>query len=106
MEQFIQVMTTTESKEDAEKIARTLVEEKLAGCIQILGPLVSTYRWEGAVEQGEEWLCSIKTSKELFPAVETAIKELHPYEVPEIIALPIVVGSAEYLGWLGGQLRK
>lgn len=106
MEGFVQIMTTTEAKEDAVKIARALVEEKLAGCVQISGPLVSTYRWEGRVEQGEEWLCSIKTSNELFSAVERAIKELHPYDVPEIVALPIVTGSAEYLEWLGGQLSK
>jgi len=106
VEKFIQVVTTTERKEDAEKIARTLVEEKLAGCVQIIGPLASIYRWEGSVEHGEEWLCSIKTSHKLYSAVETSIKKLHPYDVPEIIALPIVAGSVEYLRWLGGQIGK
>lgn len=106
MEDFIQIFTTTEVKDDAEKIARALVEEKLAACVQIIGPIVSIYRWEDAVEQGEEWLCSIKTSKALFRKVETVIKTIHPYDVPELIALPIVDGSSDYLRWLGEQLGK
>jgi periplasmic divalent cation tolerance protein len=106
MEKFIKIFTTTEVKDDAEKIAEALVEQQLAACVQIIGPILSTYRWEGAVERGEEWLCSIKTAEALFGEVEKTIKTLHPYDVPELVALPIVNGSDEYLAWLGDQLRK
>jgi periplasmic divalent cation tolerance protein len=106
MDTFIQVMTTTETKGEADRIAARLVEGKQAGCVQVIGPIVSTYQWEGAVERGEEWLCLIKTSRKLFPEVEKTITELHPYDVPEIIALPIVTGSAPYLAWLDGELKK
>ena len=101
---FIQVMTTTETKEQAMAIARHLVEEKLAACVQVSGSIESIYRWKGKVELSQEYLCLIKTRELLFPNVETAIKKLHPYETPEIIALPIVRGSTEYLAWLDDAL--
>jgi periplasmic divalent cation tolerance protein len=97
---FLVVLTTTAEKTDAETIARALVERKLAGCVQVLGPIGSTYRWQGKVESAEEWLCLIKTRSGLFETVEGTIRELHPYEVPEIVALPIVQGSRSYLDWL------
>lgn len=100
MSDFIQVFTTTARKQEAEQIARTLVEERLAACVQILGPITSTYHWQGAVETSEEWLCLIKSRQELFAKVEAAICRIHPYEVPEIVALPIVAGSQGYLTWL------
>ena len=105
-EEYLQVFTTTEKKEDAEKIAKALVEKRLAGCVQIIGPIASTYRWKGAIETAEEWLCFIKSKKALYGELEKAIVEIHPYEIPEIIALPIVAGSKGYLEWLGGELRK
>ncbi|MDP2952779.1 MAG: divalent-cation tolerance protein CutA [Chloroflexota bacterium] len=105
-EEYIQVFTTTEKREDAERIARALVEKRLAGCVQIIGPIASTYRWKGAIETAEEWLCFIKSKKALYGELEKAIVEIHPYETPEIIALPIVAGSKGYLEWLGGELRK
>ena len=101
---FIQVMTTTETKEQAMDIARHLVEEKLAACVQIPAPIESIYRWKGKVELSQEYLCLIKTREDLFPSVETAIKKLHPYETPEIIAVPIIRGSTEYLTWLDDAL--
>jgi len=104
MESFIQVLTTTETKEEAEKIAQYLVEQKLAACMQITGPIASTYRWKGKVETACEWLCLIKTREELYDKVETAIKKLHSYETPEIIAIPIIKGSSEYLSWLNDVL--
>ena len=103
---FIQVMTTTETKEQAEAIARHLVEEKLAACVQITGPIESIYRWKGNVEISKEWLCLIKTSETLFPQVEATIKKLHAYETPEIIAVPITKGSKEYLKWIDESLAK
>lgn len=100
MKTFIQISTTTETKEQAQKIAQYLVEQKLAACVQITGPIESTYRWKGKVETAKEWLCLIKTRASLFKKVESAIKKLHPYETPEIIAVPIIKGSREYLKWL------
>jgi len=106
LEEYIQVITTTERREDAQKIADTLVEKRLAGCVQILGPITSTYRWKGNVETAEEWLVTIKTRKNLYSQVEEAIKATHPYETPEIIAVPITTGSREYLEWLNSELKK
>ena len=106
MEEYIQVFTTTEKKEDAEKIARVLVEKRLAGCIQIVGPIVSTYWWKGNVETAEEWLCFVKSKKALYEELEKAIREIHPYETPEIIAMPVVTGSKDYLEWLSNELKK
>jgi len=103
---YIQVMTTTETKEQGQAIARHLVAEKLAACVQITGAIESTYRWKGKVETAEEYLCLIKTRTELFAVVEAAIKKLHPYETPEIIAVPIVNGSKEYQQWLDESLRQ
>lgn len=97
---YIQVMTTTETKEQAEAIARYLVEEKLAACVQITGAVESTYRWKGKIECTREWLCLIKTREDLFLKVESAIKKLHSYETPEIIAVPIVKGSKDYFKWM------
>ncbi|MEN6450291.1 MAG: divalent-cation tolerance protein CutA [Thermoguttaceae bacterium] len=101
----LQVVTTIERREDAQRIARVLVESRLAACVQVLGPIASTYRWQGKVETAEEWQCSIKTRRDCYPAVEQAIRKLHPYEVPEIVALPIVAGGADYLAWLDEQVR-
>ncbi|MGV8057824.1 MAG: divalent-cation tolerance protein CutA [Smithellaceae bacterium] len=100
MESFLLVTTTTESKEEAKIIAQHLVGEKLAACVQILGPITSTYRWKGKVETAEEWMCLIKTREGLYEDVEKAIISLHPYETPEIIAVPISKGSPGYLNWL------
>jgi len=105
-EEYIQVFTTTEKKEDAEKIAKALVEKRLAGCIQVVGPIISTYWWKDNVETAEEWLCIIKSKKDIFNELEKSIKEIHPYEVPEIIAMPVVAGSDDYLQWLSKELRK
>jgi periplasmic divalent cation tolerance protein len=104
MKSYIQVTTTTETKEQAQKIAQHLVTEKLAACVQILGPINSIYRWKGKVENTQEWLCLIKTQDDLYNKVEAAIKSLHPYETPEIIAVPIIKGSKEYLSWIEDEL--
>lgn len=106
MTQFIQVTTTTAKKTDAAKIANSLLTRKLAACVQISGPVTSIFPWEGKTQISEEWICSIKTRKDLFPAVENLIKEIHPYELPEIVATLIVAGSDQYLDWLSDSLRK
>lgn len=104
MESYIQITTTTDKKEVAERIAFRLVEEKLAACVQIVGPITSIYRWKGTIERAEEWQCIIKSREDLYKEIEHAIKSVHPYEVPEIIAIPIVAGSGAYLEWLRGEL--
>ncbi len=105
MEEYIQVSTTCEKKEDAEKIAQALVEKELAACVQVLGPILSIYRWQSKIERAEEWLCLAKTKSALYYRVERAILEMHPYDTPEIIALPITAGSAKYLKWLESAVR-
>ena len=105
MTNYIQVVTTTERKEDAERIARALVEARLAACVQIVGPITSTYRWQGAIETAEEWQCLAKSRQDLFTRVDEAIRGIHPYEVPEILALPIAAGSSAYLEWLETELK-
>lgn len=106
MKSYIQISTTTETKEQARKIAKYLVEQKLAACVQISGPIESTYRWKGKAETANEYLCLIKTRTTLFKKVESAIKILHPYETPEIIATPIIKGSEEYLNWLDKETEN
>ncbi len=100
MAEFIVVLVTAGSEEEAETIARNLVEGKLAACVNIISPIRSMYSWEGKVADDKEWLLLIKTRKSLFPQVEKGIKEWHSYEVPEVIALPVLAGSREYLGWV------
>ena len=104
MKSFIQVSTTTETKEEAQKIAHYLVEQKLAACVQISGPAESIYTWKNETETSFEWLCLIKTREDFFDKVQTAIKKLHSYETPEIIAIPIKRGSAQYLQWIEDSL--
>jgi len=106
METHLQVVTTTENKEDAEKIAKVLVEKRLAACAQLVGPIVSTYWWKGAIENAEEWLCYMKTHKSLYDELEKALKAIHPYETPEIVAVAIVCGSSDYLEWLNTEVKK
>ncbi len=102
---YIQVFTTVEKKEDAEKMANVALEKRLAGCVQILGPIKSIYWWKGKIENADEYLCVIKSKKSLYAELEKAIKEIHPYETPEIIAMPIVAGYEGYLKWLDEELE-
>ena len=106
MADYIQVVTTTEHKKDAQRIAQTLVRERLAGCVQVLGPITSTYRWGGTIETSEEWQCLAKSRSCLFEEIDEAIRRVHPYDVPEILALPVVAGSRAYLAWLAEELRE
>ena len=94
------VLTTTGSREEAEKIAHALVERRLAACVNIVGPIHSVYRWQGKVESADEHLLLIKTTAASFDAVARAIRELHSYELPECIELSIESGSADYLAWI------
>jgi periplasmic divalent cation tolerance protein len=100
----LQVITTTPTAEDARRIARELVERRLAACVQIVGPIESVYRWQGQVETAQEWQCWIKTRGDLYRRVEQAILELHPYEVPELLTLTSE-GSKAYLDWLARETK-
>ena len=105
MSEFVQVQTTTASEEDARRIAKALVEERLAACVQIVGPITSTYWWQGRIDSSQEWLCCIKTSQALYKRIESTVRTLHPYDEPEILATPVVAGSDGYLKWLATELQ-
>jgi len=97
---FIVVLVTCGSEEEALKIANTLVEDHLVACVNLVSPIRSIYRWEGKIWDENEWLLVIKTQKLRFEEVEEKVKSLHSYSVPEIICLPIVDGSSSYLNWI------
>lgn len=94
------ILCTCPDQDSAEKIAHTLVERYLAACVNILPGLKSIYRWQHTVETAHEFLLLIKVNRQGYPAIETLIKEIHPYQIPEIIALPIENGSPDYLQWI------
>ena len=106
MTDFIQITTTTPTDSAAQAIAHTLVERRLAACAQIIGPVTSTYWWQNEIETAQEWLCVIKSHKDLYKAAEQAILELHSYETPEILATPVTTGSARYLAWIDANLAQ
>ncbi|MGD0497949.1 MAG: divalent-cation tolerance protein CutA [Bryobacteraceae bacterium] len=101
----IVVLSTCAHEEEAEKLARKLVEERLAACVNVIPRMRSYYRWQGAIEAADECLLVIKSSRALFPALVSVLESAHSYEVPEALAIPILDGAAPYLNWLGGNLR-
>ena len=110
MTEKIVVISTASAPEDAAKIGRQLVERRLAACVTVLPGARGIYRWKSEgqdqVEEATESVLLIKTSRDLFPALEAAVKSLHSYEVPEVIALPIVIGSNAYMNWLHEELKE
>ncbi len=100
------VLTTCPDRANATMLAARLVETRLAACVSILSPCQSIYRWEGTVERSEEAPLLIKTTAARYPEVEAAIRDLHPYELPEIVALPVAAGFAPYLDWIGESTRR
>lgn len=102
----IVITTTTGTRADAEQIAAKLVGEQLAACAQVSGPIESTFPWDGEQQTSTEWLVTIKTLGSKFAAVERAILEVHPYELPEIIAVPIVAAHDGYLEWLSQAVES
>jgi len=98
-------MVTTANREEAEKIARRLLDEKLIACANIIGPVSSLFWWSGKLEKSEEYVLLLKSRLELFEKLSESVKALHGYEVPEIIALPIIKGSPAYMEWLNSTLR-
>ena len=99
------VLTTLGAAADAETFARTLVEEQLAACVNVLSPMSSTYRWKGSIEQESERQIVIKTTKDRLPALAARIDELHPYETPELLVLPVLEGEGDYLDWIRESVR-
>jgi periplasmic divalent cation tolerance protein len=102
---FLLVLCTCPTREVASAIATALLEERLAACVNQLPGIKSLYRWEGRIEDDEELLLLIKTTAQRFPALEEMIRDLHPYDVPEIIGLPLTVGSKDYLAWIRNSVR-
>lgn len=99
-----QVTTTLPDRDAANRLGRRLVEERLAACAQVVGPVSSVYWWQGEIETAGEWYCHLKSTAERVPALITRIRELHPYETPEIIALPVTEGNAAYLQWIADSV--
>ena len=100
-----QVTTTLPNQAAAERLSATVVADRLAACAQVLGPMSSTYLWNGRVERAQEWYCHMKTTVRRLADLESRIRELHPYDVPEIIALPISHGDDRYLNWIRNSLK-
>jgi len=100
MSEPIIVLVACGSEEEAIKIAQSLIEERLAACVNLVSPVRSIYRWEGKICDEKEWILIIKTQKQRFEELEKKVKSLHSYSVPEIIGLPIIEGSSSYLDWL------
>jgi len=100
----IVILCTCGSEQEAERIARELVDARLAACVNVLPAVRSFYRWKGEIENAAEWLLIVKSSRPRFPALRAAIEKTHSYDVPEVVALPIVDGAANYLNWLDENL--
>ncbi len=100
MSDAVIVFSTCASRKQAQQIARVIVEERLAACVQLLPPIQSVYRWEGAIEQSKEVLMLFKTTAARFSELEKRIAELHSYDTPEIVAVPVIAGAERYLAWL------
>jgi len=102
----IVVLSTCASEEEAESLARQIVEQRLAACVNVIPHIRSHYRWKGALESAEEWLLLIKTSRDRFELLRAALEKAHSYEIPEVLALPVVEGAANYLNWMETGLRE
>jgi periplasmic divalent cation tolerance protein len=101
----IVVLSTCASAEEAERLARRVIDDRLAACVNVLSPVRSFYRWKGQIEDSAEWLLLIKTTRDKFDALRAALESAHTYEVPEVIAIPIVEGSPNYLSWIERELQ-
>lgn len=105
MSEIVLILTTVQEEERSREIARALVTERLAACVNILSPMTSVYRWKGAVEHEVERQLVIKTTADRVAAVQTRVRELHPYELPELLVLPVADGGAAYLDWVVSETR-
>jgi periplasmic divalent cation tolerance protein len=102
---FLQVQTTTDSRAEAMELARVAVESRLAACAQVAGPMTSTYWWDDGVERAEEWLVVLKLPADRYEELAALLTERHSYDEPEIVATPIIRGSASYLTWITEETR-
>ncbi len=102
----IVVLSTCADREEADRLARTLVEAGLAACVTVIPQIFSYYRWKGALECSEEFLLLIKSARDLFPELRQRLEAEHSYEAPEVLAIPVLDGSPNYLNWLQGELRR
>ena len=100
----IVILITSSSKEEAKKLTRVLIEEKLAACVNILSGVESLYWWKGKIESSKEWMLVVKTLGKMANKIVKRVKEIHSYEIPEVIALPIVQGNKDYLQWISDAL--
>jgi len=100
------VTTTLPDEAQAQAVALAAVQGHLAACAQVQGPIQSIFHWQGAIDHATEWYCHCKTTRAAYPALERLIKSLHPYEVPEIIATPVVAGYEPYLRWIAQEVRS
>lgn len=106
MPEYLQIFSTVDSEEAAGRLAATLVERRLAACVQIIPNLRSVYWWQGKVEEAGEYLLLIKSTQKQYPALEEAVRELHPYACPELIGLKIETGLPAYLAWLQNEVKE
>lgn len=106
MNQCVRVETTVDSTDGAAALARSVVETRLVACAQVVGPIASTYRWQGAVTTDQEWLVVMKTAADRLDELVAHLRSAHPYDVPEVVATPIVGGNQDYLGWVTAQTRR
>jgi periplasmic divalent cation tolerance protein len=104
MDEYVQVLTTVASEEEAAKICADLLERRLVACVQTIGPITSRYRWQDKLEEEREWQLLAKTETGLYPQVEAAVRNLHSYEEPEILAIPVLAGSKGYLDWISASV--
>jgi periplasmic divalent cation tolerance protein len=104
MTDYIQVFSSVVSRDAAEEIGEKVIEKKLAAIVQITGPVRSMYMWNGKILKGEDWRIVMKTRGDLYEKLEAEIKRLHPYGVPEILAMPVLEGNKDYLNWISKEL--
>lgn len=104
MAEYVQVLTTVGSEEEAAEIGGDMLERRLVACAQTIGPITSRYRWQGKLEEEREWQLLTKTEARLYPQVEAAIRAAHSYEEPEILAIPVLAGSPGYLDWISANV--
>ena len=106
MSEYLQIFSTVDSEEAANRLASQLVERRLAACVQIIPKLRSVYWWQGKMETSDEYLLLMKSTVKLYPALEAAIRELHPYDCPELVAVKIEAGLPAYLDWLRTEVKE
>jgi periplasmic divalent cation tolerance protein len=102
--EYLQIVTSVDSQINAQIIADALVSSRLAACVQVIGPISSTYWWEDEMETVEEWQCIVKTRSDMYDEVERVITLIHPYKVPEILATSVKSGNSAYLRWMDAEL--